>query len=407
VRYLDYAATTPVLDEVVEAMLPYWRGGFGNPSSVYAAGREAKKGLEEAREKTAAAVGADPGEIIFTAGGTEADNLALKGVAFRARSMRGNGTHIITTAIEHHAVLHSAEWLERHGFRVTFLPVDGEGVVDLEALAAALGPETVLVSVMLANNEVGTIEPVAEAAALTHERSRALFHTDAVQALGKLPVDVGALGADLASFAAHKIGGPKGTGALYVRRKTPIEAILHGGGQERDLRSGTPNVAGIVGFGRAAEIASGEVTAESGRLSAFRDRLQAGILEAIPGVKVNGGATERVPGTLNVCIEGVEGESLLLMLDARGLAASSGSACTSGSLEPSHVLMAMGVAPELAHGSLRLSLGRGSTAEDVDEVLAVLPGVVERLRSIAPGPLAGATPASRAVAGPAGPRRAR
>lgn len=384
VRYLDYAATTPVLDEVVDAMLPYLRGGFGNPSSVYAVGREAKKGLEESREQVAAAIGAVPGEIVFTAGGTEADNLALKGAAFRARAMRANGNHVITTAVEHHAVLHSAEWLERHGFRVTFLPVSAEGVVDLDALGAALGPETVLVSIMLANNEVGTIEPVAEAAALTHGRSRALVHTDAVQALGKLPVDVETLGVDLASFAAHKIGGPKGTGALYIRRKTPVEAILHGGGQERDLRSGTPNVAGIVGMAAAAAIASREVAEESVRLAALRDRLQAGIEASIPAVKLNGAGAERVPGTVNLCIEGVEGESLLLMLDARGIAASSGSACTSGSLEPSHVLMAMGIPPELAHGSLRLSLGRGSTAEDVDAVLEALPPIVERLRSIAP-----------------------
>lgn len=404
-RYLDYAATTPVLDEVVDAMLPFLRGGYGNPSSVYAVGREAKKGLEESREAVAEAMGATPGEVVFTAGGTEADNLALKGAAFRARSMRNNGNHIVTTAVEHHAVLHSAEWLERHGFRVTFLPVDAEGVVDLDALGAALGPETVLVSIMLANNEVGTIEPVAQAAALTHDRSRALFHTDAVQALGKLAVDVEALGVDLASFAAHKIGGPKGTGALYVRRKTPVEAILHGGGQERDLRSGTPNVAGIVGMAAAAQIASKEVAEESERLSALRDRLQAGIAGSIASVKLNGAGAERVPGTVNLCIEGVEGESLLLMLDAKGIAASSGSACTSGSLEPSHVLMAMGVPPELAHGSLRLSLGRGSTADDVDAVLEALPPIVERLRSIAPGGAAPG-PGSRTAGGrTAGTRR--
>ena len=384
VRYLDYAATTPVLDEVVEAMLPYLRRAFGNPSSVYAAGREAKKGLEEARERTAAAIGASPGEIVFTAGGTEADNLALKGGAFRARAMRGSGNHVITAAVEHHAVLHSAEWLEKQGFRVTFLPVDSEGVVDLEALASALGPETVLVSIMLANNEVGTLQPVAEAARITHERSRALFHTDAVQALGKVRVDVDVLGVDMAAFAAHKIGGPKGTGALYVRRKTALEPILHGGGQERGLRSGTPNVAGIVGMSVAADIAASEVQEESERLSGLRDRLEDGIAGAIAGVKVNGAGAPRVPGTVNVCIEGLEGESLLLMLDARGVAASSGSACTSGSLEPSHVLMAMGVRPELAHGSLRLSLGRASTAGDVDYVLEVLPPIVERLRSIAP-----------------------
>jgi cysteine desulfurase len=398
VRYLDYAATTPVLDEVVEAMLPYLRGTFGNPSSVYGVGRDAKKGLEEARERMAAAVGAVPSEIVFTAGGTEADNLALKGGAFRARSMRRNGNHIITTAVEHHAVLHSAEWLEKQGFRVTFLPVDAEGVVDLDALASALGPETVLVSIMLANNEVGTLQPLEEALRITRERSRALFHTDAVQALGKVPLNLGELGVDMASFAAHKVGGPKGSGALYVRRKTALEPVLHGGGQERDLRSGTPNVAGIVGMAVAAEIAAAEVPEEAARLSHLRDRIQDGILAAIGGVKVNGAGADRVPGTVNVCIDGVEGESLLLMLDARGIAASSGSACTSGSLEPSHVLMAMGVRPELAHGSLRLSLGRATTAEDVDAVLDVLPPVVERLRSIAPSLSRKATPAPVAVA---------
>jgi cysteine desulfurase len=383
-RYLDYAATTPVLDEVVEAMLPYLRGTFGNPSSVYGVGRDAKKGLEEARERLAASVGAAPSEIVFTAGGTEADNLALKGAAFRARSMRSNGNHIITTAVEHHAVLHAAEWLEKQGFRVTFLPVDAEGVVDLDALASALGPETVLVSIMLANNEVGTIQPIAEALRITRERSRALFHTDAVQALGKVALNLEHLPVDLASFAAHKIGGPKGTGALYVRRKTALEPILHGGGQERDLRSGTPNVAGIAGMATAAQIAAAEVPEETVRLSDLRDRLQEGIVTAIPGVTVNGAGAPRVPGTVNVCIDGVEGESLLLMLDAKGIAASSGSACTSGSLEPSHVLMAMGVRPELAHGSLRLSLGRATTADDVDAVLEALPPIVERLRSIAP-----------------------
>jgi cysteine desulfurase len=398
VRYLDYAATTPVLDEVVEAMLPYLRGTFGNPSSVYGVGRDAKKGLEEARERMAAAVGAVPSEIVFTAGGTEADNLALKGGAFRARSMRRNGNHIITTAVEHHAVLHSAEWLEKQGFRVTFLPVDAEGVVDLDALASALGPETVLVSIMLANNEVGTLQPLEEALRITRQGSRALFHTDAVQALGKVPLNLEELGVDMASFAAHKVGGPKGSGALYVRRKTALEPVLHGGGQERDLRSGTPNVAGIVGMAAAAEIAAGEVPEEAARLTQLRDRLQEGMLAAIGGVKVNGAGAARVPGTVNVCIDGVEGESLLLMLDARGIAASSGSACTSGSLEPSHVLMAMGVRPELAHGSLRLSLGRATTAEDVDAALEVLPPVVERLRSIAPSLPRKAAPAPAAVA---------
>ncbi|MGH2687911.1 MAG: cysteine desulfurase family protein [Actinomycetota bacterium] len=380
-RYLDYAATTPLLEEVLEAMLPYQRGLYGNPSSVYRLGRESKKGLEQAREQVAAAIGAQPSEIVFTGGGTESDNLGVKGAALRARP-RGN--HVITTAIEHHAVLHSAEWLERQGFRVTFLPVDAEGVVDIDALEGAVSSETVLVSIMLANNEVGTIQPVARAVRLVRERSRALVHTDAVQGLGKIPLDVEALGVDLASFAAHKIGGPKGVGALYIRRKTPIEPLAHGGGQERDLRSGTPNVAGIVGLGAAAEIAAREVVQEGTRLAALRDRLQAGIVAAVERVRVNGGGGPRVPGTVNLCIEDVEGESLLLMFDAKEIAASSGSACTSGSLDPSHVLLAMGVPPQLAHGSLRLSLGRGSDDADVGAVLEVLPEIVARLRAIAP-----------------------
>jgi cysteine desulfurase len=385
VHYLDYAATTPVLEEVLEAMLPFLRSnGYGNPSSVYRVGREAKKGLEEAREKVAASIGAIPGEIIFTGGGTEADNLALKGLAFK---LKARGNHIITTSIEHHAVLHSAEWLERNGFRVTFLPVDERGILDLDALRATIGPQTILVSIMLANNEAGTIQPLADALQIVRESSRALVHTDAVQALGKIPLNVEELGVDLASFAAHKIGGPKGVGALYLRRKTPIEPVLHGGGQERDVRSGTSNVAGIAGFARAAEIALAEVEAEGPRLGALRDRLEAGLVESIERLYVNGSGAERLPGFLNVCIDGVEGESLLLMLDSKDVAASSGSACTSGSLEPSHVLLAMGVPPERALGSLRFSLGRVSTDSDVDHVLAVLPSIVDRLRAIAPVPV--------------------
>jgi cysteine desulfurase len=379
-HYLDYAATTPVLDEVLEAMLPYLREDFGNPSSVYRAGRESKKGIEEAREHVAAAIGALPSEVIFTGGGTEADNLATKGVAFRQKD-RGN--HIVVSSIEHHAVLHSAEWLMRNGFRVTFLPVEGDGVIDLGALEQAVGADTILVSIMLANNEIGTIQPVAEAVGIVRGRSRALVHTDAVQGIGKIPVDLESLGVDLASFSAHKIGGPKGVGAVYLRRKTPLEAIIHGGGQERDLRSGTPNVAGIVGFGVAAKVAVKEMEQEADRLRALRDRLQEGMLAAIDRVRVNGARAPRLPGTLNVCIEGVEGESLLLMLDAADVAASSGSACTSGSLDPSHVLLALGIPPEVAVGSLRLSLGRATTPRDVDHVLQVLPSIVERLRSIA------------------------
>ncbi|MGH9197575.1 MAG: cysteine desulfurase family protein, partial [Acidimicrobiia bacterium] len=327
--YLDYAATTPLLDEVLEAMLPYLQARFGNPSSVYAAGREAKKGLEESREKVAAAIGALPSEVIFTGGGTEADNLAVKGGALKAREAKPKGNHVITTSIEHHAVLHSAEWLEKQGFRVTFLPVSREGIVDLQALESTITPETILVSIMLANNEIGTIQPLAEAVRIVREASRALIHSDTVQGLGKIPVDVAALDVDLASFSAHKIGGPKGVGALYVRRQTPLETLTHGGGQERDLRSGTPNVSGVVGFGVAAELATSDVDAEGLRLAALRDKLEKGILGSIDSVRLNGANVPRLPSLLNVCIEGVEGESLLLMLDSKEVAASSGSACTS------------------------------------------------------------------------------
>lgn len=364
-------------------MAPYQTRFFGNPSSVYGAGRDGKKGLEEAREKVAGAVGAQPSEIIFTGGGTEADNLALKGGSFKAAgsSVQDAGRkRIVITAIEHHAVLHSAEWLRGMGFDVKIARSLANGIVDVDHLESLVNRDTVLVSVMLVNNEVGTVQPLGTIAEAVRENSRALFHTDAVQALGKIPVDVEELDVDLASFSAHKLGGPKGTGALFVRRRTPLEPIIHGGGQERDLRSGTPNVAGIVGLGAAAEIASAEVAGEARRLGHLRDKLQNGILSAIDGVKVNGEGASRIPGTLNICIEGIEGESLLLLLDRAGIAASSGSACTSGSLDPSHVLTAMGVPKKLALGSLRLSLGRGSTEEDVDKMLTELPPIIQRLR---------------------------
>lgn len=378
-HYLDHAATTPVLPEVREAMQPFLSEDFGNSSSVYALGRSAKKGIEEAREWIADAVHVEPSEIVFTGGGTEADNQALKGAALRHR---GNGAHIVTVATEHHAVLHSAQWLETQGFDVTYLSVDQQGIIDLEELAAVLRKNTILVSVMHANNEVGTIQPIGEVVRITKEHSRALVHTDAVQALGKIPLDLDAFGVDLASFSAHKLGGPKGVGALYVRRRTAIDPLIHGGGQERDLRSGTSNVAGIVGFGVATSMASREITSEASRLEKMRDGLQKELSERISGVHVNGAGAQRLPGTLNVCIEGIEGESLLLMLDEAGIAASSGSACTSGSLEPSHVLVGMGVEKQLALGSLRVSLGRSSTQEDIDLLIDVLPGIVLRLRGV-------------------------
>jgi cysteine desulfurase len=376
--YVDHAATTPVLEEVFEAMLPYLKGDFGNPSSVYASGRQAKKGLEDAREQVAKAVGAQPREVIFTAGGTEADNLALRGVAGSA----GASKHVVTSAIEHHAVLHTCEWLEKEGFEVTTLPVDGQGMIEADSLERAIRPDTALVSIMWVNNEVGTIQDVLRAAEITKERSGAVFHTDAVQALGKVHLDLSATVIDLASFSAHKVGGPKGVGCLVSRGSVRLDPQLLGGGQERGLRSGTPNVAGIVGFGKAAEIAASKVDESAERLEKLRDRLQEGILASIDGVSVNGEGAPRVPGILNVIIDGVEGEALLLMLDEKGIEASSGSACTSGSLDPSHVLTAMGVPTEKALGSLRLSFGSDSTDADVDEVLRVLPPVIERLRSV-------------------------
>jgi len=382
--YLDYAATTPLLEEVLEAMMPFQTKHFGNPSSVYAAGRDAKKGLEESRELMAEAIGAQPSEIVFTGGGTEADNLALKGVALKASGGRppGKPMRVVATTIEHHAVLHSVDWLGRLGFDVQLAKSLPSGVVDLDHLASLVTPETILVSVMLVNNEVGTIQPLKEISAMVREKSRALIHTDAVQALGKIPVDVSELQVDLAAFSAHKLGGPKGTGALFVRRKTPIEAVIHGGGQERDLRSGTPNVAGIAGLAAAAQIAAKEVEQESDRLLQLRDRLQKGLTQSLKGVQVNAVGAPRISGTLNVCIEGVEGESLLLMLDRAGVWASSGSACQSGSLDPSHVLSAMGIPKQTALGSLRLSLGRGSTAGDVEAALKEIPPIIERLRGI-------------------------
>lgn len=378
--YYDYAATTPIRDEVLAAMLPYQKGLFGNPSSVYAAGREAKKGLEEARELVAEAVGALPSEVIFTGGGTESDNAAIKPIA-----LKRPGAHIVISAIEHHAVLHSAEWLASQGCEVSVVGVDAEGLVVLEALEAILRSDTAVVSIMTVNNETGVIQPMDRIVEIVRSKSRALLHTDAVQALGKMNVDLGTLGVDLASFSAHKVGGPKGTGASFVKRKTSLEPLIHGGGQERDLRSGTPNVAGIVGFGEAARLAAKEMAEEAGRLAVLRDDLQSRIVRDIKGVSLNGAGAPRIPGTLNVCIDGIEGESLLLMLDVEGIAASSGSACTSGSLEPSHVLTAMGVDSKRALGSLRISFGHDSTVADVDLLMQVLPPIVERLRGIGRG----------------------
>ncbi|MFN2587645.1 MAG: cysteine desulfurase family protein [Actinomycetota bacterium] len=380
-HYLDHAATTPVLPEAAEAVARALAEDFGNPSSVHAAGRRARAVVEDARDRVAAAVGAGASEIVFTGGGTEADNLALKGAAHKRR---GDGDHVVVTAFEHHAVLDAARALEGAGFQVTKVPVEADGAVAPARVAGAVRPSTVLVAVMAVNNEIGTVQDVtAITEAVKTANPRALVHTDAVQALGNVPVDVHAWGVDLAAFAAHKTGGPKGVGALFVRSSVAVEPVLHGGGQERGLRSGTHNVAGIAGFGVAAEVAAKEVYEKSERLLALRESLLAGIRAIVPDVVVNGGLERRVAGNLNVCIPATDGETMLLLLDAAGIACSSGSACASGALDPSHVLLALGVPKKLAKGSLRFSLGRTSTQADVDAVLDALPEVVERARKVA------------------------
>ena len=378
--YMDHAATTPTRPEVARAMLPYFSERFGNPSSLYALAREAKEAVEEARGRVAAAIGAAPEEVFFTSGGTEADNWAIKGVA---AANRKKGDHIVTSSIEHHAVLHPCRALEKQGYRVTYLPVDEFGRVEPGAVEEAITDKTILVSVMAANNEIGTVQPVAAISEIAHDHG-VLFHTDAVQAIGAIPVDVDAMGADLLAISAHKFGGPKGTGALYIRRKTRIGTFMDGGAQERGRRAGTENVPGIVGMGRAIELAVGEMPQKAPRLAAMRDRLIRGILDAVPDTRLNGHPVERLANNVNVAFRYVEGESILLMLDALGIAASTGSACTSASLEPSHVLTACGLPPEHAHGSLRLTLGHRNTEEDVDYVLEVLPGIIGRLREISP-----------------------
>ena len=378
--YFDHAATTPTDGAVAESMAVYMTQQYGNPSSVHAFGREARKAVAEARGRVASLIGAKPEEIYFTSGGSESDNFALKGIAF---ANRAKGNHIVTTQVEHHAVLHTCQWLEKNGFRVTYLPVDADGCIHLSDLEAAITPETILVSVMFANNEVGTVQPIAEAARIAKARG-VYFHTDAVQAVGALPVDVEAMGIDLLSLSGHKFYGPKGIGALYVRRGVKIEPVQLGGAQERKLRAGTENVPAIVGLGLAAQLAQAELTQRAEHTRALRDALIAGIEARIPEVKLNGHRTQRLPGNVNISFLYIEGESLLLSLDMKGIAASSGSACTSGSLDPSHVLLAMGLTHEVAHGSLRLTLGRQNTREEVDYALDALEEIVKRLRSMSP-----------------------
>jgi len=381
--YLDHAATTPVDRRVVEAMLPFWSERYGNPSSIYRLGRDAAKALNGARERIAGILQADPSEIIFTSCGTESDNLAIRGVAFAQRA-RGKGTHIITSSVEHHAVGHTVEQLvKKFGFEATFLPVDHYGMVDPDEVARAIRPDTVLITIMYANNEVGTIQPIAEIGRLARERGIP-FHTDAVQAGGALPLDVNALNVDLLSLSAHKFYGPKGVGLLYVRKGTPLWPMQTGGSQERNRRAGTENVAFAVGMATALELAYAELEQTNRRVQALRDRLIAGVLERIPDVELTGHPTQRLPNSASFVVKYVEGEAMLLNLDMKGIFASSGSACTSMSLSPSHVLTAMGFPPEIAHGSLRMTLGKGNTEEEIDYVLDVLPEIVSRLRAMSP-----------------------
>jgi cysteine desulfurase len=383
--YLDHAATTPLDPRVLDVMVPIFRDTWGNPSSIYLEGQEARRVLDQARKTCADLLGATPREIVFTSGGTESDNAAIRGAAFAQRA-RGRGNHIVTTRVEHHAVLHTVEQLEREGFTATFLPVDGDGVVDLDALARSVTDETTVVSVMMANNEVGTIQPVAEAARIARERNpHVVVHTDAVQAAGVLHVTPSTLGVDLLSIAAHKLYGPKGVGLLYVKNRTPWQPLILGGSQEKERRAGTENVAGIAGLAEAMRLAWQEMAARNAHSRRLRDRLLFELPERVPDTVITGPADPdgRLPNNLSCCFRNVEGESVLLALDMAEIAASSGSACTTGSLEPSHVLTAMGIDGDLAHASLRLTVGQSNTDEQIERVLTVLPGIVARLRALA------------------------
>ena len=379
--YMDYSATTYVKPEVLDAMMPFFTEKFGNPSSFYGISRETKMAIDNARAQVAKAINCDPNEVYFTGGGSEADNWAIKGIA-TAHMKKGN--HIITTKIEHHAVLHTCEFLEKFGFEVTYLDVNEEGFIDLKQLEEAITDKTILVSIMFANNEIGTIQPIKEIGALCREK-KVLFHTDAVQAIGSVPVDVKEMNIDLLSLAGHKLYGPKGIGALYIRKGVRIDNLIHGGGQERGRRAGTENIPGVVGLGKAIEIATENIEENRARLTVLRDKLIDGILERIPYARLNGPrGDKRLPGNSNISFEFIEGESILLSLDFEGICASSGSACTSGSLDPSHVLLAIGLPHEKAHGSLRTTLGAASTEEDVEKLLNELPPIIERLRNMSP-----------------------
>ncbi len=380
--YLDHNASTPVHPEVIEAMLPYFGERFGNPSSIHAFGREAREGVEIARETIASFLHVGKEEIVFTSGGTESDNLAVKGVA----AARGSG-HIITSQIEHHAVLRTCQALGAQGFAVTYLPVDEYGLVDPEEARRAIRPDTILITIMHANSEVGTVEPVEAIGRIAREHGIP-FHTDAVQTFGKVPIDVHAFGIDLLSFSSHKIYGPKGVAGLYIRKGTKMVSIQQGGEHERRRRAGTENASGIVGFGKAVEIRARDMESEAVRVTEVRNRLWEGTQARVPEVRLNGHPTRRLPGTLNICFRHVESESIVLGLDLKGVGVSAGSACTSGNVEPSHVLVAMGVPLDWAMGAVRATLGRSNTAEDIEYVLEVLPPIVERLRSLSPASVA-------------------
>ncbi|MCK9266135.1 cysteine desulfurase NifS [bacterium] len=378
--YMDYNATTPCDERVVEEMLPYFNNKFANSASLYRPARETRKAVEEARKNISLLVGVLPDEIFFTSGGTEADNWAIMATALKFQS---KGKHIITSAIEHHAVLYTCKALEKQGFEVTYIPVDNYGIIDIEQLKNSIRKDTILITIMHANNEIGSIQPISEISAMAKEKG-VIFHTDSVQTIGKIPCNLKELGPDMFSLSAHKFYGPKGIGALYIRKGLSIPPFIYGGGQEKGKRSGTTNVAGIVGFGKAAELAKQEMSTDIIYVKKLRDTLENKIKESIPEIILNGHPEKKLHNTINVCIKHIEGESILLSLDFEGICASSGSACTSGSLEPSHVLLAIGLPHEIAHGSLRLTLGKYNTMDEVEKVASVLPRVVERLRQISP-----------------------
>lgn len=378
--YLDYAATAPTDPEVTKAMLPYFTEQYGNPSTVYSIGREVRAAVDEARESIAASIGAQRDEIIFTSGGTEANNFAIQGI-FSAHSKKGN--HIITTKIEHHAILEPLHYLEKNGAKVTYLPVDSDGLVNPEDVRSAITDQTILVTIMAANNEIGTLQPISEIARITKEKG-VTFHTDAVQALGSVPLNVQDWGVDMLSIAGHKIYGPKGIGALYVKKGIKINPLIRGGAQERNRRAGTENTPAIIGFAKSVELAVGNLKERTEKIKILREKLIDGLFDGIDGIRLNGHRENRLPNNVNICIRGVEGESILLLLDMQGICVSSGSACTSGSLEPSHVLLSLGIPQEVAHGSIRFSLGKDTTEQEIETVLEALPPIIERLRAMSP-----------------------